>query len=79
VSVAGQELKGQDITGWFVCKRANYPKNNVAAIVGTGTRGVLAGYFLRPLSEPIGKGDFAFYRAASDDSASLQALASGSF
>lgn len=79
VSVAGMAVKGQDITGWFVCKRANFPKNNVAAIVGTGTRGVLAGYFLRPLSEPIGKGDFAFYRAASDDRAALQPLTSGSF
>jgi hypothetical protein len=76
VAMSGRSLEGDDIAGWCVYKRVERPRATIAAVIGTGLRGMLAGYSLRPMSEPIGTGEFALYRA-SEKGAAVEELARG--
>jgi len=72
-------VQGLDLSGWFVLRRRGHPTDGslVAVIADTGLRGTQAGYLLRPLTEPVGEGDFAFFRL--DETASrLEEIARGS-
>jgi hypothetical protein len=78
---AHDELRSDDVAGWFMTRQPVRAGRGVpvAVVTDTGLRGIVTHHLLRPVTVPVDTRDFAFVRWDAHAPDQLLRVAAGSY